>query len=199
MPVGVVAATIPEAVEAARTVGLPCALKVSAPGLLHKTAVAAVVTDVRTLDEVLMTSARLLEVAEQLGGGVLLVERMVPAGVEILVAARADGVVPVLVLGIGGRWAEVLDDVVVVPLPAHQRRVREALSTLRGVPLLRASGATVLDHVAAVAAGVGALLLEQGWRMVELNPVIAGPAGAVAVDAVLVPAMLDGLPPQAIS
>jgi hypothetical protein len=46
---------------------------------------------------------------------------------------------------------------------------------------------------------VGALLLEQGWRMVELNPVIAGPAGAVAVDAVLVPAMLDGLPPQAIS
>jgi hypothetical protein len=41
---------------------------------------------------------------------------------------------------------------------------------------------------------VGALLLDRGLRMVELNPVVASPTGAVAVDAVIVPGSLDDLP-----
>ena len=193
-PFGVGASTLPEAMAAARTVGLPCALKVSAPGLMHKGAVAAVVTDIRTMDAVGMTAARLLVLAEQLGGGILLVERMVPAGVEMLVAARADGVVPALVLGMGGQWAEVLDDVAVVTLPADHHRVHQALTALRGVALLRARGAETIDHIAALAVEVGALLLDRGLRMVELNPVVANPTGAVAVDAVIVPGSLDDLP-----
>jgi hypothetical protein len=112
----------------------------------------------------------------------------------MLVAARADGVVPALVLGMGGQWAEVLDDVAVVALPADHRRVHQALTALRGVALLRARGAETVDHIAAVAVDVGALLLDRGLRMVELNPVVASPTGAVAVDAVIVPGSLDDLP-----
>lgn len=198
-PVGIVATTATEAVDAARTVGLPCAVKVSASGLLHKSAVGAVVTDVRTLADTHTAAARLLTVADRLGGGVLLVERMLPADVEIVVAARADGVVPVLLLGMGGRWAEVLDDVAVVPLPADQRRVREALTSLRGAALLRTGGAEAIDRTAAIGARLGAILLEQRWHMVELNPVLVAAAGAVAVDAVLVPGTVDARPAQVLS
>jgi hypothetical protein len=188
-PPAVLAETVAEAVDAARVVGMPCAVKVSAAGLMHKSAHGAVVTGLGDLDAVRTAAARLLAVANDVGGGVLVVERMVPAGVEILVAARADEVVPVLVLGMGGRWAEVLDDAVVVPLPAEQPRVREALERLRGAPLLRAAGA--LDGAAALATRLGALLLDQRWHLVELNPVVAGAESALAVDAVLVPGMLD--------
>ncbi len=52
---------------------------------------------------------------------------MAPAGVELLVAARSDAVVPALVVGLGGVWTEALDDVVIVPLPAMPSRVEEAL------------------------------------------------------------------------
>ena len=48
---------------------------------------------------------------------------MSPPGVELLVAARGDGVVPALVVGLGGLWTEAYDDVAIVPLPATAERV----------------------------------------------------------------------------
>ena len=59
---------------------------------------------------------------------------MAPPGVQLLVAARADAVVPALVVGLGGIWAEALDDVAIVPLPADAERVEKAVLSLRGEP-----------------------------------------------------------------
>jgi hypothetical protein len=41
---------------------------------------------------------------------------------DLLVAARADGVVPCLVLGLGGVWTEALADVAVAPAAPHRTR-----------------------------------------------------------------------------
>ena len=111
---------------------------------------------------------------------------MVPAGVELLIAARADGVVPALVLALGGVWTETLDDVAVVPLPAKAERVERALRSLRGAPLLTgARGAEPVDlgALARLGAACGTLLLDEGLGLLELNPVVARPDGAVALDA----------------
>ena len=96
----------------------------------------------------------------------VLVERMAPPGVELLIAARADAVVPALVVGLGGIWTEALDDVAIVPLPADAERVEEAIRSLRGAaalggrrPRRRVDSA---DAAAALAAAVGSLLLERG-------------------------------------
>ena len=99
---------------------------------------------------------------------------------------RARGLVPVLVLGLGGVWTEALDDVALVPLPATPQRVQRALLSLRGAPLLTgARGRPVVDVGAAarLAAGAGDLLLGAGLELLELNPVIVHEQGAVAVDA----------------
>ena len=61
---------------------------------------------------------------------------MAAPGVELVVAARRDAVVPALVVGLGGVWTELLGDAAVVPLPATAERVEAALRSLRGAGLL---------------------------------------------------------------
>ena len=116
----------------------------------------------------------------------VLAERMAPPGLELIVAARADAVVPALVVGLGGVWTEALDDVAIVPLPASPARVEQALRSLRGAGLLTgARGRTPLDIGAAarLASRTGDLLIEHGLMLLELNPVLVYAEGAVAVDA----------------
>jgi acetate---CoA ligase (ADP-forming) len=111
---------------------------------------------------------------------------MAAPGVELIIAARTDSVVPALVIGLGGVWTEVLDDVAIVPLPASAARIERALRSLHGAPLLTGGrGGTPVDLGAAarVAARVGEVLIEDGLELIELNPVLVGPEGAVAVDA----------------
>ena len=97
--------------------------------------------------------------ALEVEGAVVLVERMAATpAVELIVAARRDGVVPALVVGLGGIWAELHDDVAVVPLPAGPERVEAALRSLRGAPLLsggRGRPPLDLDAAARLAAARG--------------------------------------------
>jgi hypothetical protein len=91
-------------------------------------------------------------------------------------------VVPVLTVGLGGVWTEVLSDAAVVPLPADAERIERALRSLRAAALLDG-----VDVAAAcvLAARVGALLLERDLELIELNPVLVNARGAVAVDALV--------------
>ena len=118
----------------------------------------------------------------------VLVERMAPPGLELLVSARRDGVVPHLIVGLGGIWVELLKDVAVLPMPASPEAIERALDGLAGALLLRGDRGRPAVDVAAVsrlAASVAALLLDEALALVELNPVIAGPNGAIAVDALI--------------
>jgi succinyl-CoA synthetase beta subunit len=118
----------------------------------------------------------------------VLVEQMADPGVELLVAARRDAVVPALVVGLGGIWVEAVGDAAVIPLPADAARIEGALLSLRGAALLiggRSSEGIDLAAVAHLAARVGQLLLDEDLVLIELNPVFAGPSGAVAIDAVM--------------
>ena len=111
------------------------------------------------------------------GTASVLVERMAAPGAELLVSVWRDGVVPALVVGLGGVYAEVLDDVAIVPLPVTPERAERAIRALRGAPLL--AGADV-PAAAALAAQLTRLELD----LIECNPVIVHPRGAVVVDAV---------------
>jgi hypothetical protein len=118
----------------------------------------------------------------------VLAERMAPPGIELLIAARTDGVVPALVLGLGGIWTELLDDVAIVPLPASASRVERALRSLRGAPLLygaRGGEAVDVAAVGSLAQRVGELLLERRLALIELNPVFVSASGAIVADAAI--------------
>jgi acetyl-CoA synthetase len=184
-PPGRLAPDANAAVRVAEELGWPAALKLSGAGIQHKSDVGGLALGLADAASVRLAFPRLAELAGATGSEVL-VERMEPPGVEVLVAARSDAVVPALVLALGGVWTEALGDVAVVPLPASPGRVEAALRTLRGAPLLtggRGHDPVDLGALSRVAAAAGDLLLSQGLELVELNPVIARPDGAVAVDA----------------
>ncbi|HYB25254.1 MAG TPA: acetate--CoA ligase family protein [Solirubrobacteraceae bacterium] len=161
------------------------ALKLSAATVQHKSELGAVWLGLSSEAHVVAAFAQLEPLATRFGGAVL-AERMAVPGVELIVAARADAVVPALAIGLGGVWTEVLSDVAIVPLRADATRIERALRSLRGAPLLtgaRGAAAVDLAAVASMAQRVGEILLAESLDLLELNPVLAGPAGAVAVDA----------------
>jgi len=187
VPAHGLAATAAEAGAVAARLGVPVAVKLSAPGLLHASdcgGVALGVTGAAAVEEV---ARRLLGTPGLPAGAQVLVAVMAAPGVEVLVSARADGVVPTLVVGLGGIWSEALADVVTLPLPVSPDDVRVGLLRLRGARLLtggRGLPGVDVDAQVTLTCRVGELLLDRADLVsVELNPVLVTDSGAVAVDA----------------
>ncbi|HTE61234.1 MAG TPA: acetate--CoA ligase family protein, partial [Solirubrobacteraceae bacterium] len=172
VPAGRPVAGEDDAVRAARELGGPVAIKASAAALQHKSEAGALALGVAG-DAAVRAAYRRVAAAGRRAAGSdhragrgdavdVLVEAMAEPGVELLVAARRDAVVPALVVGLGGVWTELLDDVAIVPLPASPVRVEAALRSLRGAGVLiggRGSAPVDLTAVAALAAACGDLLL----------------------------------------
>jgi acetate---CoA ligase (ADP-forming) len=174
-----------DAVAALGELGGPAVAKLAAASLQHKSEAGAVVLDIR--DDAGMRAAHARLMALEVADARVLVERMAEPGAELLVSARADGVVPVLLIAAGGMWTEVLADTAVIPLPASPERVERAIRGLRAAPLLTGGrGGPALDVAAAarLAAAAGDALLAAGLGLIELNPVFVHEQGATVVDAV---------------
>ena len=175
--------------RAVEDLGGRVALKAIGPGLLHKSDVGAVRLD--------LTAAGAERAALEMGSSLtaagltpegFLVQRMAPAGPELIVGVVGDPRFgPLVAVGAGGTTAELIGDVQVRLAPVGPREAASMLRDLRTFPLLdgfrgapRADIEAVEDIVARVAA-----LAAAHPEIVELdcNPVIAGPEGALIVDA----------------
>lgn len=194
VPVGDVATTVEEVGRLVAELDGPLVLKLSSPTLQHKSDIGALELGVLDVDAACAAFERLRSIDGHASTPVL-IERMEPAGVELLVAARRDSVVPALVVGLGGVWVEAVGDAAVIPLPADAEQVDAALRSLRGASLLtggRGRPGVDLAAVVDLAVRVGELLLDEDLMLVEVNPVFARTAGrdsdlagAVALDAVI--------------
>jgi acyl-CoA synthetase (NDP forming) len=185
VPAGRVVRTAADALKFGAERGEPIVLKVSAAGVQHKSELGGVVLGLSDPEAITAAHLRLSAIAAE-HRGVVLAEEMARGELELIVAAHRDGVVPALVIGLGGVWTELLDDIAIVPLPADASRIARAIRGLRGASiLLGARGRTPLDLVAAtrIAQRVGELLIERSLALVECNPVLVGVDGAVALDA----------------
>ena len=191
VPRGGVASTTDELAALIYEFDGPMAMKLSHASLQHKSDIGALELGVVGTDHARAAFDRLRAIDGHHDSPVL-VEQMQAPGVELLIAARRDSVVPCLVIGLGGLWVEAVGDAAVIPLPADAARVEAAIGSLRGASLLtggRGRPPVDLEAVADVAVRVGQLLIDEDLMLVELNPVFARPAGAdsgaVAVDAVI--------------
>lgn len=173
--------------------GGPMALKHDAAGLAHKSDTGGVALGLADEPALRAAVAALCAAAATAGVALrgLLVQPMAPAGVELIVGGRRDPVVgPVVLVGLGGILAEVLDDVAVLLAPAPPDAVRSRLEALRGAAILRGARGRPgvdLDAVVDLVVRLSALLDgDERLLEVDLNPVVASPAGALAVDALVV-------------
>jgi succinyl-CoA synthetase beta subunit len=185
---GAVAADPEAAVAAAERLGYPVVLKVIARDLAHKSEVGGVLLDLRAADAVRAGWQQVLAASPDAEG--VLVERYRP-GVELVLGCVHDPVFgPVVALGLGGVLAEALDDVAVAPAPVTPAGAARMVERLRGRVLLegfrgqRPADLPALHHLVArlserFAAAAGQL------AEVEINPLVAGADGWLAVDALV--------------
>jgi acyl-CoA synthetase (NDP forming) len=188
------AADAAAAASAAETLdGRPLAVKLDAVGLTHKTDVDGIRLGLIGPEAVRAAAGELLEQAAARGLDVrgVLVEPMAPPGVELIVGMIRDPLFgPAVLVGFGGVFAEVLDDVAIRLAPIDRSTGLEMVETLRGAPLLSgARGRPAVDRGAV--ADLIVTLARVAWERpelaaVDLNPVIAGSDGAIAVDALVV-------------
>jgi acetate---CoA ligase (ADP-forming) len=183
-------AMLEPAARAADELGWPVAVKLDAPGLAHKSDEGGVVLGVGSRKELERALRQVLAAGRGHDPDGVLIQPIAAAGVELIVGARRDPQFGALVLvGIGGVLAEVLDDVVVRIAPIDAGHARQMLDELRGAHLLdgvrgrRGSNRTAVGEL--IAGLARALVANPTWREVDLNPVIAGKA-AVAVDALII-------------
>jgi acyl-CoA synthetase (NDP forming)/RimJ/RimL family protein N-acetyltransferase len=176
--------------RAASRLGGPVALKAIAPGLLHKTDAGAIALGLTSPTAVTRAAHHLKRRLEEHDHTVVgyLVQRMAPPGPELIVGVVGDPQFgPLVAVGAGGVTAELLSDVAVRLAPVGDRVAAEMLHGLRTFPLLDgfrgappADVASVVDVIVRVSALAAA---HPEIAELDCNPVVAGTAGAIVVDA----------------
>jgi acetate---CoA ligase (ADP-forming) len=165
-------------------------VKAIASGLLHKSDAGAVVLDLATPSAAVRAARAVRDRLEHQGFTVdgFLVQAMAPPGPELIVGVVGDPHFgPLVAVGAGGTAAELIGDVQVRLAPVGPRTAATMLRTLRTFPLLdgyRGAARVDLGAVEQVIVRIAALAAAHP-EIAELdcNPVIAGPDGAVVVDA----------------
>jgi acetate---CoA ligase (ADP-forming) len=193
VPARTVAGTA-EAAGAAAEIGYPVVVKALGP--VHKSDAGGVVLGLR--DEAALTRA-VDELRDRLRPPAFSIERLAPVeeGVELLVGARWDRRFgPVVLVGLGGLYTEILSDVAVSLAPVETREAERMLLSLRAAPLLRgARGRPPVDTAAAAEAIVRVSRVAAGHPKIaelEVNPLLVTANGALGLDARLVPAAREG-------
>ena len=181
-------ATRDDAVAAAHRLGWPVVLKTD-EGVAHKWDVGGVHLALRD-DDAVRTAYD--DLSARLGPRVLVSTSAAP-GTELVLGITNDPMLgPLVVLGAGGVFVEVLRDRVVALPPIDLARAERLVDRLACRPLLdgvRGGAAADLPAVWSSVCALGQLAVELGDRLaaLDVNPVIAGPDGAVAVDVLVVP------------
>jgi len=197
VPNGAMAHDLAAAQATAAQIGYPVALKLQAAALPHKSDAGGVMLDVGDAAALGTAWRRMHESVLQRHPGIMidgvLVEAMAKGGLEMIVGARRDpdwG--PVVVIGLGGIWAEALQDILVLPPDLDPSELGAELRTLKAAPLLEGTrGAPARDVTALIdiVGRIGSLVRARPEiTEIEINPLVVFErgAGVLALDALVV-------------
>ncbi|MGQ9750443.1 acetate--CoA ligase family protein [Desulfosoma sp.] len=177
-----VAESAEEAVAAAARLGFPVVMKTAAPNVVHKTDVEGVRLHVGDDAEVRDAYASLLPLGRR-----VLVQRMADPGMEWIVGGRQDdNFGPVILVGLGGIYVEVLKESALGIGPLNTAQARALVHHCRGSVVFRGvRGQKALDETALMD-----MVERVSWflydfpqvRELDMNPVRVYEAGCAALD-----------------
>ena len=184
-----------EAVKKAKKIGFPIVMKVVSPQILHKTDVGGVKVGINSAGEVKKAFNDMYgRLSKKKGVNVkgILLEKMVPKGVELIVGIQNDPQFgPVIMVGLGGIMTEVMKDVAFRMLPITTSDAKSMLNELKGSQLLkgfRGCEPVDLGMVAGMLARIGKLGMENAdyINSIDFNPVVVYPKSHYVVDAKII-------------
>lgn len=191
------------AARMASEIGFPVVLKIASPDLPHKTEVGGVAIDLRSEAEVRRAFADLLErialKAPQATVDGAIVAPMAKGVAELILGSRIDPIFgPVVMVGLGGIFAEIMQDTAVQMAPVSEVEAMAMLRSLKAFPVLDGARGRPRADLAAAARAVAALSRFAAAHAgqvseIDVNPLLlkAEGEGAVALDALLI-ARVDG-------
>lgn len=194
LPQNVLARTVDDAVEAARRIGFPVALKIVSPDILHKTDVGGVKLRLGDAEAVAAGFAAIDASVRRFFPNAVIqgiaVQEMVVGGKEVILGMTRDPQFgPLVMFGLGGIYVEALKDVAFRVAPIGPDEAESMIREIRSFPLLRGVRGEPPSDMAAMVEALGRLsqLAMDFPEVVELdvNPLLVKPegAGAVAIDA----------------
>jgi len=178
-----------KALDCAKKLGFPVALKLSSPDIIHKTEVKGVFLNLKNEKELSIAFHSILKNARKLKKasieGVLIQKQL--KGREVIVGSKLDPAFgPVIMFGLGGIFVEVLKDVTFRLVPIQRKDAREMLQEIKGFPILKRvrgeksiSFEKMEDFLLKVSK-----MIEKNPRIKELdiNPAFAGEKSCLAAD-----------------
>lgn len=186
------------AVQMARDIGFPVVLKVRSPDIAHKSEVGGVKVGladenaVRAAYEAIMASAKAAMPSARIRG--VTVNEMVSGGVQAILGTHRDPTFgPMVMVGLGGIYTEVLKDTAMRLAPVNRDQALHMIRSLKGFAILDGARGAEKADIGALADAVVALsafAVAQGDAMdgAEINPMIVHPKGCIGVDALIIPA-----------
>jgi len=184
------------ALTAAQSIGYPVVLKTADPAITHKSDARGVVLGIRGPAEL---AAAYADLSARLGPEVLICES-VPVGTELALGiARDPDLGPLIVVGAGGVLVEMLADRAVALPPVDEETARQMIAELRIARLLggvRGAPPADLGAVVRSITGLSELAVDLGSELeaLDVNPLICGPSGAIAVDVLAIARRSSNIP-----
>ena len=191
-----VAVTPDEATAAAARLGYPVVMKAVSTDVAHKSDAGLVILSVRNDAEVREAAATLVDrcgkISARLEG--FLIAEQISGGTEMVLGLHRDPEMgPVLMVGLGGVWLEVLKDVAFAPLELTREAALDVIGRTKAWRLLDGFRGSKRGDVGALAdamVSLGRLGRELGDRLesIDINPIVVldEGRGAVALDALVV-------------
>jgi acyl-CoA synthetase (NDP forming) len=184
------ASSADEALAIALHIGAPVAMKISSPDIPHKSDVDGVALNVKrefvrtTYDEII---SRVKKTAPDANIEGILVQQMAPPGQEVIVGLKKDPQFGhALMFGLGGIFVEVYRDVSFRVVPIEKRDALMMISEIKGYSILkgiRGKKPADIDAIADVLTAVSGMAEKESIVELDINPLIVGEKGALAVDA----------------
>jgi 3-hydroxypropionyl-CoA synthetase (ADP-forming) len=181
---------VENAVREANSIGYPLVAKIVSPQILHKTDVGGVKIDLKNEEDVKSAFNDMYErLSKEYDVKGVLLEKMVPKGVEMIVGLQNDPQFgPVIMVGLGGIFTELFKDVSFRVLPITKDDAMEMIEELKGKMLLkgyRGSQPINLDMLSNALVNIGNLGFDISsyYESIDFNPIIVYPDSYYVADA----------------
>ncbi len=178
-----VASSKSEVIDCADELGYPIALKLISKKAIHKTEQQALALNLKNSSSAQMEFTRLKKIDKD---AKILVQKFMPSSLELIVGAKLDEQFgPVVLLGLGGIYAEIFSDVQMRVCPPSDRQIRSMISNLNSFKILkgaRSQRGVNLFELSMILRRVSNLALAQKIKEIDINPLILTPKGLMAAD-----------------
>lgn len=189
---GEIISSIEEAIDVSKQIGYPVVLKVASRDIIHKTDAGGVILDIKDEKEMTVAFSNMLRNIKnkhptaRIEG--FFVQQMLKDGYELIVGGKQDDTFgPVVMLGFGGIFVEIFDDVAFRVAPVSKEDVLEMIEEIKAGKILkgyRGRKPANINELVDVVIKTSKILLENPEvKELDINPLIVNEHSAVAVDA----------------